>query len=97
VAALLLLAVVVVALALAAGFWWARRARQTVIVRQPAALPARPVATVILPASSPSVVEVYPATVVRTREPRVTVRSPGGTVAEVAVRVSARGRICASN
>ena len=87
VAALLLLAVVVVALALAAGFWWARRARQTVIVRQPAALPARPVATVILPASSPSVVEVYPATVVRTREPRVTVRSPGGTVAEVAVRV----------
>jgi multidrug efflux pump subunit AcrA (membrane-fusion protein) len=89
---LLLLAAVVVSLALVAGFWWAFRARPPVVARQPGEPPATPVATTTIPARLPSVIEVYPATVVHPRGPRLTVSSPGGAVAQVAVRVGQRVR-----
>jgi multidrug efflux pump subunit AcrA (membrane-fusion protein) len=85
-ALLLLLAAVVISLATVAGFWWAFRARQPVIAGQPGEPPTVPVATMTLPPPLPSVVEVYPALMVHPRGPRLTVSSPGGTVAQVAVR-----------
>lgn len=85
----LLLGAVVVLLALAAGFWWASRPGAVATVTVPAAPPPLPVATETIPASSPSVVELYPAAVVRAEPVRSIVRSPGGTVTAVTAHAGA--------
>src|SRR5437870_1472445 len=89
-ALLLLLAAVVASLALASGFWWAIHSHPVGAVRTLAPDSPAPVATVTIPIISASVVEVYPLTAVPSRPPRIVVRSPGGIVADLPVRIGQR-------